>query len=165
MFRDCDTFSAVSDYKECAGIAIIVLRELSSGNKLTNAWVISHSQVWLNAQNATDAPENDLMLWKSLNLCEKYEPGVLKAGLLTFSRHLWYLTEEAVTYFLFSKKVSDSEKKISESLIKYKANEKSLPTGVPIFCFQLYRKTASIGWTEVMVDFSFIETRWILVEK
>ncbi|GBL72580.1 hypothetical protein AVEN_127848-1 [Araneus ventricosus] len=73
------------------------------------------------------------MLWESLNLYEKCEPGVLKAVFLTFSRLLWYLIEEAVTYFLFSKKVSDSEKKIAESIIKYKANEKSLPTGVSVF--------------------------------
>ncbi|GBL88133.1 hypothetical protein AVEN_117739-1 [Araneus ventricosus] len=106
-------------------------------------------KVWLNAQNATDASVNDLMLWESLNLYEKNEPGVVKAGLSTFSKHLWYFIEEAVTYFLFSKKLSDSEKKNAEASIKCKANEKSLPNGDPV----LYHKTASTGWTEVMVDF------------
>ncbi|GBM22587.1 hypothetical protein AVEN_40189-1 [Araneus ventricosus] len=66
-------------------------------------------------QNASDAPVRDLMLWEFMNPCEKYEPGVPKADLLTFNGHLWYLSEGAVTYFLFSKKVSDSEKKISEN--------------------------------------------------
>ncbi|GBN52588.1 hypothetical protein AVEN_30733-1 [Araneus ventricosus] len=32
MFRDCDTFSSVSDYKECDRIILIVLRELFSGS-------------------------------------------------------------------------------------------------------------------------------------
>ncbi|GBO33156.1 hypothetical protein AVEN_227935-1, partial [Araneus ventricosus] len=113
--------------------------------------------VWFNAQNSTDAPVNDLMLWESLNLNKKYEPGVVKAGLLTYSRHLWYLTEEAATYFLFSKKVSDSEKKIAESLIKYNANEKSLPTDVPVFCFQLYHRTASIGWKKSWLIFHLLK--------
>ncbi|GBN19620.1 hypothetical protein AVEN_150146-1 [Araneus ventricosus] len=80
-----------------------------------------------------NAPINDLKLWESLNLHEKYEPEVAKAGLLTFNRYLLYLTEEAVTFSLFSKKVSDTEKKIAASLMKYKANKKSLPTGVAVF--------------------------------
>ncbi|GBM34326.1 hypothetical protein AVEN_16420-1 [Araneus ventricosus] len=92
-------------------------------------------KVWLNAQTAADAPPvDDLMLWKSLNMYEKYEPGVARADLLTFSRHLWYLTEEAVTFSVFSKKVSDPEtKEISASLMKYKPNEKSFPTGLSVF--------------------------------
>ncbi|GBM56623.1 hypothetical protein AVEN_155963-1 [Araneus ventricosus] len=85
-------------------------------------------KVWLNVQNDADAQVNDVMLWEPLDLYEKYEPGVGRAGLLTFSRHLWYLTKEPVTFSLFPKKASDSEQKIAESLMKYKANEKSLPT-------------------------------------
>ncbi|GBO26017.1 hypothetical protein AVEN_25215-1, partial [Araneus ventricosus] len=67
--------------------------------------------VWLNALTAADAPVNDWMLWESMNMYKKYDPGVARAALLTFSRRLWYLTGEAVTFSLFSKKVSDSEKK------------------------------------------------------
>ncbi|GBN39712.1 hypothetical protein AVEN_139285-1 [Araneus ventricosus] len=64
---------------------------------------------------------------------EKYDPGVALASLLTSSSHFWYLTEEVVTFSLFSKRVSDSGKKISASLMKYKVNEKSLPSGVSVF--------------------------------
>ncbi|GBM65813.1 hypothetical protein AVEN_172664-1 [Araneus ventricosus] len=81
-------------------------------------------KVWLNAQKEVDAPVNDLMFWEYLNMYEKYDPEV---ALFTLSRHLWYLAE-AVIFSLFSKKVSDSEKKkIVDSLMKYKANEKSIP--------------------------------------
>ncbi|GBM11092.1 hypothetical protein AVEN_242980-1 [Araneus ventricosus] len=81
-------------------------------------------KVWLNSLKTADAPVNDLMLWESLNLYEKYDPGVDPAALLTFSRHLRYLTGEAVTFSLFSKKVSNFEKKtISASLMKCIANE------------------------------------------
>ncbi|GBM07454.1 hypothetical protein AVEN_26513-1 [Araneus ventricosus] len=108
MFRDCDTFSAVSKYWECAKIALIVLRETLLGElidkylghlinpgecilysakiyafdkqfKFDNSKIQNVHQicllnglifvkVWLNAQNATVAPVNDLMLWKFLNL-------------------------------------------------------------------------------------------------
>ncbi|GBM16169.1 hypothetical protein AVEN_126438-1 [Araneus ventricosus] len=86
-------------------------------------------KVWLNALKAADDPINDLMLW---DMYKKYDPGIARAALLIFSRHLWYLTGE-VKFSLFSKKVSDSEKKnISAFLMKYKANEKSIPTGVPV---------------------------------
>ncbi|GBL82660.1 hypothetical protein AVEN_263732-1 [Araneus ventricosus] len=72
---------------------------------------MSFVKVWFNAQNSEDTPVNDLMLCESLNMYEKYELGVARAGLLTFSRHWWYLTEEAVAFSLFSKKLSNSEKK------------------------------------------------------
>ncbi|GBL93074.1 hypothetical protein AVEN_216436-1 [Araneus ventricosus] len=69
--------------------------------------------VWLNALKATNAPVNDLMLWECLNKFEKFDHGVVLGALLTFSRHLWYLTGEAATFSLFSKKMSESEKNIS----------------------------------------------------
>ncbi|GBM70304.1 hypothetical protein AVEN_262522-1 [Araneus ventricosus] len=68
---------------------------------------IASVQVWLNALKAANAPVNDLMLWDSVNMHEKYNHGVARAALLTFSRHLWYLTGEVVTFSLFSKKVPD----------------------------------------------------------
>ncbi|GBL85874.1 hypothetical protein AVEN_63197-1 [Araneus ventricosus] len=68
-------------------------------------------KVWLNDQKAADAPVKKLMLWELLNIYEKYDPGVARTAVLTFSRHLRYLTEEAVTFSLFSMKVLDSEKK------------------------------------------------------
>ncbi|GBN43774.1 hypothetical protein AVEN_146855-1 [Araneus ventricosus] len=89
-------------------------------------------KVWLNVQNTADAPLNYLKLCEPLNIYEKYEPGVAITAILT-SSNLWYLTEEAVAFSLFSKKVADSEKKkIVASLMKYKANEKSLPTDIPV---------------------------------
>ncbi|GBM13548.1 hypothetical protein AVEN_123967-1 [Araneus ventricosus] len=73
------------------------------------------------------------MLWESLNMYDKYDPGIARAALLTFSRYLWYLTEVAVIMSFIENKVRDFEMNISTSLMKYKANEKSLPTGVPVF--------------------------------
>ncbi|GBM25248.1 hypothetical protein AVEN_79937-1 [Araneus ventricosus] len=74
------------------------------------------------------------MLWKSPKMYEKYDPGVARAALLTFRRHLRYLTEEALTSCLFFKNGADSKKKKNAaSLMKYKANEKSLPTVFPAF--------------------------------
>ncbi|GBN63209.1 hypothetical protein AVEN_9229-1 [Araneus ventricosus] len=68
MVRDCDTFSAVSDYKECAGIVLTVLRELFSGNLLTNAWVISQSQVNVYNINVYFTRQKYMLLVKNLNL-------------------------------------------------------------------------------------------------
>ncbi|GBN02934.1 hypothetical protein AVEN_113343-1 [Araneus ventricosus] len=104
----------------------------------------------VNALKAADAPINDLGVPEYIY--EKYDTGVARAVLLTFSRDLWYLTGEEVIFSLFSKKVSDSEKKkISASLMKYKANEKITSYWFP--CLKSDHKTASIDWIEVMIDF------------
>lgn len=68
-------------------------------------------KVWLGAPKAPGTPLNDLSFWKTLNFYSKIDPEISQAALTSFMRHFWCLTEETVIFALFSKKVSDPEKK------------------------------------------------------
>lgn len=72
--------------------------------------VLIYTKTWIEAPLAPDAPINDLLLWKNLKLYEANDPEISVAARNVLERHLWYLSDELITFALFSDKLSSGEK-------------------------------------------------------
>lgn len=73
---------------------------------------------WFKCQSPSRAPRNDLNLLKSLINYKKTDKIVAEAALLSFSRHLWYISETLIGLCLFDDGVSDNVKnKIAAKMI------------------------------------------------
>lgn len=73
---------------------------------------------WIACPMASDAPVNDLMLFKRIKQYAEINKVVSQAALKKLQNHTWYLGSEMVPLSLFSSKVSDEEKmSIVEAMI------------------------------------------------
>ena len=70
----------------------------------------------------SDAPYNDLELFKNLFQYETINKTVARAAIHKFENHLWYLGPELAALSLFSDKVSVTEKREMLLRIKCKSN-------------------------------------------
>ena len=77
---------------------------------------------WVNcASSAINAPEQDLMLYKSILKYRAVSEIVSQSAKKAFDRHLWYLTSELSFFSVFSSTLSVSElKDIAEKLLESK---------------------------------------------
>lgn len=67
---------------------------------------------WIACPVASDAPVNDLMLFRRIKQYAEINKVVSQAALNKLLNHTWYLGSEMVPLSLFSSKVSDEEKKL-----------------------------------------------------
>jgi hypothetical protein len=67
---------------------------------------------WVACPVASDAPANDLMLFRKIKRYAEINKIVSQAALKKLQNHTWYLGSELVPLSLFSSKVSDEEKKL-----------------------------------------------------
>ena len=73
---------------------------------------------WIACPVASDAPVNDLMLFRRLKEYSNINEVVSQAAVKKLQNHTWYLGSEMAGLSLFSSKVSDEEKKsIVEAMI------------------------------------------------
>lgn len=76
-----------------------------------NFATLIYSTWWMTCSSATDAPWNDLMMFRSLLMYADVHPKISESALKAFKRHLWYLTEEMVPLALWSTKVPPAEQR------------------------------------------------------
>lgn len=80
-----------------------------------------YSKWWLTSASATDAPWNDLCLYKNLIKFAKINKKISVSAIKAFDRHLWYLTGEIIPLALFSCILPDTEKaKLAAKMLKEK---------------------------------------------
>ncbi|XP_063615921.1 uncharacterized protein LOC134789152, partial [Penaeus indicus] len=77
----------------------------------------------------SDAPWNDLQLFKRMILYAAVNPHISQSSLTAFKRHMWYLTPEMVPLALFSDSVPNNERQgLAERLLTLKPDDTdSLP--------------------------------------
>ena len=82
-------------------------------------WLMTHIReedvyvpAWIACPVASDAPVNDLMLFRRIKQYAEINKVVSQAALNKLLNHTWYLASEMVPLSLFSSKVSDEEKKL-----------------------------------------------------
>jgi len=68
-------------------------------------------KAWISCPLASDAPVNDLQLYKNIKQYAEVNKAVADAALKNIDRHLWYVGPELVPLALFSNKVSVEEKR------------------------------------------------------
>jgi hypothetical protein len=74
---------------------------------------------WIACPVASDAPVNDLMLFRRISQYTVVNKVISQAALKKLQNHTWYLGSEMIPLSLFSSKVSDEEKKlIVEAMIR-----------------------------------------------
>ena len=84
---------------------------------------------WFEAPLLVDAPINDLLLIKDLQLCPDVK--IAEVALSKLKNHLWYLTEEVAPLALMSSKLSISDKiKISKKILKI--STPVIEMGIPV---------------------------------
>jgi len=67
---------------------------------------------WIACPMASDAPVNDLILFRKIKQYADINKVVSQAAIKKLQNHTWYLGSEMVPLALFSNKVSDEEKKL-----------------------------------------------------
>ena len=88
---------------------------------------------WMTATRAADAPVTDLALVQDMIRYKEYDEDVATTVLEKMKNHYWYLTQENVIVALFSKNLSDEEKrKIADKVL---SSEKpcQFRMGKPVF--------------------------------
>jgi len=75
---------------------------------------VSHVYVkaWISCPLASDAPVNDLQLYKNIKQYAEVNKAVSDAALKKIDHHLWYVGPELIPLALFSNKVSVEEKRL-----------------------------------------------------
>ena len=85
---------------------------------------------WFKAICQVDAPYNDIEFIRKARSFNEIDSLVSTSVLRTFSRHLWYLTEEFIPISLFSDISPDSVKReFVETLLKVQYVDNTLPKG------------------------------------
>lgn len=80
-----------------------------------------YSSWWITCPCATDAPWNDLNLYRRLLMYEAVNPAISSSAIKAMKRHLWYLTAEMVPLALFSNRVPSNERReLADRLIAVK---------------------------------------------
>jgi SOS response regulatory protein OraA/RecX len=75
---------------------------------------------WFSAPIPSDAPINDLKLYKQLLNYKNIDTTIADTALEKLRKHFWYISPELVPLALFSKKVSiEDKKKIQRAILKY----------------------------------------------
>ena len=93
---------------------------------------------WITAPVASDAPLNDLTLFKDMLDYEQYDSDVSAAVIEKLRLHTWFLNQEFTPLNLFSSRVDDEVKsKIVEKLLMVKSKlPKEYGTGIfHVLCF------------------------------
>lgn len=80
---------------------------------------------WNQSSNTTDAPFNDLQFLKELDLYARIDKPVSDVAIKSFTRHLWYLSDELILLSLFSNKVSAREKMNMCEVIEYQVGDRT----------------------------------------
>lgn len=70
-----------------------------------------YARFWIECPLASEAPLNDLNLYKDLHKYAAINKQISKCGLEKLAKHLWYLSQELVPLSLFSNNVTIQEKK------------------------------------------------------
>lgn len=73
--------------------------------------VIIYVKYWFQAPSGCSAPNNDLQLLKDLKTFENINQPMSKVAMRKFLGHLWYLSEELVTFAFFDDEVSVETKR------------------------------------------------------
>ena len=88
---------------------------------------------FLSAGVGSDAPFNDLKLFKLISKFRIIDGELADTALNVLRRHLWYLTEEVVVFSLFSNKLSSDEKsRIAAKLLTFPVPD-HIESGKPEF--------------------------------
>ena len=79
----------------------------------------------MTCSSVTDAPWNDLKLYKSFLQYDLLNAQVSASAVRALKRHLWYLTAEMVPLALFSNNVPDTERRaLANRLLSVKPKER-----------------------------------------
>ncbi|KAK4871625.1 hypothetical protein RN001_015749 [Aquatica leii] len=73
--------------------------------------VIIYIKYWFQAPAGWSAPRNDLQLLKNLKDFDRINPEIATVALKKILGHLWYLSEELVSFAFFDDKLSVQDKK------------------------------------------------------
>ena len=85
---------------------------------------IIYSSWWMTCSSATDAPWNDLTLYKKLLAYDAVNATVSQSAIRALKRHLWYLTQEMIPLALFSEMVPKAERQaLASRLLEVKPDE------------------------------------------
>ena len=85
-------------------------REQNQLQRFVQFGALIYAQAWLQAPLATEAPAQDVALWKALEKYKVVDSSLATAAQKVQEHHLWYLSDELVGLALFSNKVTDEEK-------------------------------------------------------
>lgn len=73
---------------------------------------------WYEAPCAMKAAQNDLKLIRDISRFKSVDESISESTLKTFSRHLWYLSEDLAGMALFDETLHDSEKRLMVDALK-----------------------------------------------
>jgi hypothetical protein len=83
-------------------------------------YALVYVKAWFSAPIPSDAPINDLKLYKQLLNYKNIDTTIADTALEKLRKHFWYISPELVPLALFSKKVSiEDKKKIQRAILKY----------------------------------------------
>ena len=85
--------------------------------------VIIYIKYWFQAYTGWSAPRNDLQLLKDLTAFESYDKKMATVALKKILGHLWYLSEELVSFAFFDKELSVQEKRKMVEALKIEGTE------------------------------------------
>jgi hypothetical protein len=85
-------------------------KDLDNLLQLTIFIIRVYARGWYSCTSSVEAPSNDLKFLKELLEYEKVHKVIAKVAQKRFTYHLWYLSEELVSFSVFDENLSDSER-------------------------------------------------------
>ena len=113
---------------------------------------------------AAEAAQEDLLAIRNVRIYREFRPESSEACLLSFERHLWYLTAELVVLSLASEEVPASElKKLASALVSVPRPESFSP-GKPVFPRKGFTQDHTIWVNDNLPSLSIFvsERSWLL---
>lgn len=88
--------------------------------------VMIYVKYWFQASTGWSAPRNDLQLLKDIKAFESFNKNIATVALKKILNHLWYLSEELVSFAFFDDELSVQEKKKMVEALKIEGTEDCL---------------------------------------
>lgn len=70
-----------------------------------------YAEVWFNAPDSIKAPVNDIFFIKKFYNYKNDDKKIAEIALKKFRNHLWYLSDECVTFTIFDNRVTNEQKR------------------------------------------------------